>query len=109
MVCIAHDSNYPFTVGVKLMDSAGFSQESFSGRSVPRVQVVMSCRLSWPGVEVVALTRDFSPTGLALSLSGFRGYRCLNCGAIDDTIIRTTRLASQSLTIPSFPRGRSDT
>src|SRR5438552_16646121 len=69
MVCIAHDSNYPFTVGVKLMDSAGFSQESFSGRSVRRVQVVMSCRLSWPGVEVVALTRDLSPTGLALSLS----------------------------------------
>ena len=69
MVCIAHDSNYPFTVGVKLMDSAGFSQESFSGRSVPRVQVVMSCRLSWSGVEVVALTRDLSPTGLALSLS----------------------------------------
>ena len=69
MVCIAHDSNYPFTVGVKLMDSAGFSQESFSGRSVPRVRVVMPCRLSWPGGELFALTKDLCLTGLALSLS----------------------------------------
>ena len=45
------------------------SGRSFSGRSVRRVPVVMSCRLSWPGVEVVAFTRDLSPTGLAVSLS----------------------------------------
>ena len=51
------------------MAKSADSRRSYSGRSVRRVQVVMSCRLSWPGVEVVALTRDLSPTGLALSLS----------------------------------------
>jgi len=48
---------------------SGFSEGSFSGRSIPRAQVVMPCRLSWAGVEASAIIRDLSPAGLALSLS----------------------------------------
>lgn len=39
------------------------------GRSLPRAQVVMPCRLSWPGVDVVALIRNLSPAGVGLTLS----------------------------------------
>ena len=51
------------------MAGVGVSGQSLSGRSSPRAQVTMPCRVSWPGVEVVALTRDLSPEGLAVSLS----------------------------------------
>ncbi len=51
------------------MDAEAFSQGSFSGRSLPRAQVVMPCRLSWPGVDVIALITNLSPAGVGLSLS----------------------------------------
>ena len=60
----------PFTFGANLMDiMSGFSEGSFSGRSIPRAQVVMPCRLSWAGVEASAIIRDLTPAGLGLSLS----------------------------------------
>jgi len=51
------------------MDMSGFSEGSFSGRSLPRAPVVMPCRLSWAGVDTSAIIRDLSPAGLGLSLS----------------------------------------
>src|SRR5438093_12110022 len=48
---------------------SGFSEGSFSGRSISRAQVVMPCRLSWAGVDASAIIRDLSPAGLGLSLS----------------------------------------
>ena len=62
-------TKYLFTVGAKLMGKSDLPQGSFSGRSLPRAPVVMPCRLSWAGVDALAITRNLSPTGLALSLS----------------------------------------
>ena len=59
----------PLTDGVKLMSKSDLPYGSFSGRSLPRAPVVMPCRLSWAGVDALAITRNLSPSGLALSLS----------------------------------------
>ena len=42
--------------------------KSSEGRALPRTRVVMLCRLSWPGSHIVAHTRDFSDSGVALFL-----------------------------------------
>lgn len=37
-------------------------------------------------------------------LSGFYGRRCLNCGAIDDDVIRTNRRVALSITMHRHPQ-----
>ncbi len=37
-------------------------------------------------------------------LSGFHGRRCLNCGAIDDDVIRTNRRVVLSITMHRHPQ-----
>lgn len=49
------------------MDELTFSLSA--GRRFQRRQLLRPCRLSWPGRELFASTRDLSSSGVALTLS----------------------------------------